>query len=303
MRRVALAGHYGAAVELDLCVSCNLVWFDGSETARLSGPGLLELIGRMAEAYDLPFEPLRPDTRCPRCAGPVKIVHNQSRWGHSVQLQCLRRDGAYQSFAEFLEEKGLLRPMSRVDRARLLRDRGRIDCVNCGAAIGANDERCPFCTSVPSLLDIARLARALDPEAMLEPHAVHDTAARQQAMQCAACGAALPPGDTMSCAQCGATLAIPSLREAYAAVQALAPALKANAEHPPPQVVKRRLDALDADLPRRREWAAEVEAEARARRGQGEQSFAWSSLLERGTNPVRAVLIGVAIWLVWRFWR
>ena len=303
MRRVALAGHYGAAVELDLCVSCNLVWFDGSETARLSGPGLLELIGRMAEAYDLPFEPLRPDTRCPRCAGPVKIVHNQSRWGHSVQLQCLRRDGAYQSFAEFLEEKGLLRPMSRIDRARLLRDRGRIDCVNWGAAIGANDERCPFCTSVPSLLDIARLARALDPEAMLEPHAVHDTAARQQAMQCAACGAALPPGDTMSCAQCGATLAIPSLREAYAAVQALAPALKANAEHPPPQVVKRRLDALDADLPRRREWAAEVEAEARARRGQGEQSFAWSSLLERGTNPVRAVLIGVAIWLVWRFWR
>lgn len=303
MRRVALAGHYGAAVELDLCVSCNLVWFDGSETARLSGPGLLELIGRMAEAYDLPFEPLRPDTRCPRCAGPVKIVHNQSRWGHSVQLQCLRRDGAYQSFAEFLEEKGLLRPMSRLDRARLLRDRGRIDCVNCGAAIGANDERCPFCTSVPSLLDIARLARALDPEAMLEPHAVHDTAARQQAMQCAACGAALPPGDTMSCAQCGATLAIPSLREAYAAVQALAPALEANAERPPPQVVKRRLDALDADLPRRREWAAEMEAEARARRGQSEQSFAWSSLLERGTNPVRAVLIGVAIWLVWRFWR
>ena len=303
MHRISLAGHYGAYVELDLCDSCNLVWFDGTETARLSGPGLLDLIGRMAEAYDLPFESLRPDTRCPRCAGPVKIVHNQSRWGHSVQLQCLRRDGAYQSFAEFLEEKGMLRPMSRLDRARLLRDRGRVDCVNCGAAIGVADEKCPFCKSVPSLLDIARLARALDPEATLEPQAVHDTEARQQAMQCAACGAALPPGDAMSCAQCGATLAIPSLREAYAAVQALASALKANVEHPPPQVVKRRLDALAEDLPRRREWVAAMAAETDARRGRGGPPIEWSSWTERGPHLVRAVLIGAAIWLVWRFWR
>lgn len=303
MRGLALAGHYGASVELDICDRCDLVWFDGTETAQLSGPGLLALIGRMAEAYDLPFEPLRRDARCPRCAGPVKIVHNQSRWGRSVQLQCVRRHGAYQSFAEFLEEKGLLRPMSRLDRARLLRDRGRIDCVNCGAAIGVSDERCPFCASVPSLLDIARLARALDPEAMLEPHAVHGTAARQQAMQCAACGAALPPGDAMSCAQCGATLAIPNLREANAAVQALAPMLKANADHPPPEVVKRRLDALAADLPRRREWVAGMEAETRARRGHGGPPIEWSAWVERGPHLVRAVLVGAAIWLVWRFWR
>ena len=30
--------------------SCDLVWFDGTETARLNGPGLLELIGMMAAA-------------------------------------------------------------------------------------------------------------------------------------------------------------------------------------------------------------------------------------------------------------
>ena len=301
MGRVALAGHYGAGVELDLCVSCNLVWFDGTETARLSGAGMLALIGRMAEAYDLPFQPLHPRTRCARCSGPVKIVHNQSRWGRSVQLQCLRRDGAYQSFAEFLEEKGLLRPMSRVDRARLLLDRGRIDCVNCGAAIGKADERCPYCTSVPSLLDVARLARALDPEAMLAPHELPRPAAQQQAMQCAACGAALPPGETMSCAQCSATLAIPTLREAYAAVEKLAPVLKANAERPPAEVIKRRLEAIQADLPRRREWVAGMEEEARQRRGHG-RPIQWSSWAERGPLLGRAMLIGAAIWVVWRFW-
>ncbi|HEY4958163.1 MAG TPA: hypothetical protein VII31_10145, partial [Caldimonas sp.] len=161
MQRLTLAGHYGHTVDLDMCRGCDLVWFDDTETSQLSGTSLLELIGAMASSHDLPHGLLGADARCPRCAGTLQIVHNQSRWGHSSQLQCLRRHGAYQSFAQFLEEKGLLRPMSRIDRAKLLQDRGRIECVNCGGEVGKDDERCPFCHSVPSLLDVARLARAL----------------------------------------------------------------------------------------------------------------------------------------------
>src|SRR5678815_1942770 len=227
MQRLALAGHYGLAVDLDLCRGCDLVWFDGSETAQLSGPSLLALIGHMAASRALPHEMLRSDARCPRCAGRLSIVHNQSRWGRSSQLQCARRHGAYQSFAQFLEEKGLLRPMSLIDRAKLLRDRGRIDCINCGGEVAKADERCPWCRSISSLLDVARLARALDPRDTIEAHAVHRTATRQGALQCAACGAALPEGETISCSQCGATLAITSLAEARAQVEALAPALRA----------------------------------------------------------------------------
>jgi len=100
--------------------------------------------------------------------------------------------------------------MSLIDRARLLRDRGRIDCINCGGEIAKADERCPWCRSIPSLLDVARLARALDPLDTIEAPAVYRTAARQGALQCAACGAALPEGETISCSQCGATLAITS---------------------------------------------------------------------------------------------
>ena len=49
MQRLTLAGHYGHSVDLDLCRGCDLVWFDGIETAQLSGgPALLELIGEMA---------------------------------------------------------------------------------------------------------------------------------------------------------------------------------------------------------------------------------------------------------------
>jgi Zn-finger nucleic acid-binding protein len=304
MQRVALPGHYGRAVEIDVCAGCHLVWFDLTETARLTGPGLLELIGRMAAAQRLPHEVLRKDAGCPRCRAGLKTVHNRSRWGESLQLECVARHGAYQSFAQFLQEKGLLRPMSRIDRARLLEQAGRIDCVNCGAAIGAADERCPYCQSVASLLDVARLARALDPEGAIEPQAVHAARAEQAAMQCGACGAALPPGQSLGCAQCGATLAISRLSEAHERVNALAPALRAHAFKPAPQIVKRRLDALDADLPRRREWVKGMEDDARQQRGShgyGDEAD-WRSLFSTQTNPLRAVLIALVIWFVWWYW-
>ena len=82
------------------------------------------------------------------------------------------------------------------------------------------------------------------------------------------------------------------LAEAHARVDALAPA-----------VVKRQLEVLEQDLSRRRAWAAEMEADARQGRGREvEDEFDGSSLFSRGTNPVRAVFIALAIWFVWYFW-
>ena len=304
MRRLELPGHYGRPVELDLCAGCHLVWFDLTETACLTGPALLALVGEMAGAQSLPHATLRADAACPRCRSGLKTVHNRSRWGASLQLECTARHGAYQSFAQFLQEKGLLRPMSAPDRARLLKAHGRLDCVNCGAAIGAADAACAYCGSVASLLDVARLARAFDPEGAFAPQAVHAVPARQQALQCAACGAALPAGDSIGCATCGATLAIDRLADAHRHVEALAPALRAHAHKPAPEVVKRRLDALAADLPRRRDWAREMEAETQRRRGFGAPQRAdddsdWHALFTLGTNPVRAVLLALVIWLAW----
>ncbi|MBC7940389.1 MAG: hypothetical protein H7Z19_11595, partial [Chitinophagaceae bacterium] len=276
MRELRLVGHYGSRVAIDLCAPCHLVWFDVVESARLSGPGLLELIGEMAQAQTLAHQPLRPDLPCPRCRAGVRTVHNRSRWGRSLQLECNQGHGAYQSFAEFLNEKGLLRPMSSADRARALQRDGALHCVNCGGAVGATDQACSWCRSVPALVDVARLARALDPEGATAAHAVHRTGTAATALACQDCaapqawqasGAAQSGVGAWTCQACGSTLTAPRLKEAHDEVSRLGPALQQHAKKPAPEIVHRRLQAQSAGLQRQRDRAAAMQAEADARAG------------------------------------
>ncbi len=262
-----LAGHYGQAVEVDLCPACHLVWFDAVESARLPGPALLALIGQMAAAQALAHQPLRHDLACPRCRGPVRTVHNQTRWGRSLQMECAQRHGAWQTFGQFLNEKGLLRPMSSADRARALQRAGALHCVNCGGALGQADTQCPFCATVPAVVDVARLARALDPEGATGGHSVHRAGTASTALRCAACGAAQGLDEGWQCRQCGATLTAPDLAEAHRQVSALGPALADHARRPSPEVVRQRLQAQSGGLERQRERAAAMQAEADARSG------------------------------------
>ena len=136
MQRLVLAGHYGQQVEIDLCAPCHLVWFDAVESVRLTGASMLALLGAMARAQSEPHQVFAKDARCPRCAGGVKAIHNRSRWGPTLQFECLRRHGAYQTFAQFLSEKGLIRPLSSADRAALLGREGGLACLNCTLPLG-----------------------------------------------------------------------------------------------------------------------------------------------------------------------
>jgi hypothetical protein len=259
-----LAGHYGQAVELDLCAPCHLVWFDSVESARLGGPAQLQLIGAMAAAQTLAHQPLKPALACARCRGPVHEVHNRTRFGQSRQLECRARHGAYQSFAQFLAERGLTRPMTSADRQRAHERDGAIACLNCGGAIAPADPACSWCGSVPALVDVARLARSLDPEGALEPQPVHGSSPRSITVSCAACGAAQSDQGVWRCEHCAATLAAPALAEAHQALLALGPALQAHARKPSADVVRRRLAAQEPALQRQRQRAAEMQAEADA---------------------------------------
>lgn len=262
-----LAGHYGQQVEIDLCAPCHLVWFDAIESARLSGPGLLSLIGEMAAAQTLAHQPLQPSPPCPRCAGPVRVVHNQTRWGKFQQLECTQRHGAYQSFAQFLSEKGLLRPMSSADRQRAWQREGAIHCVNCGGAVGQGDAQCPWCQSVPAVFDLPRLAQALDPDGATRVQAVHQARQQSTALGCQACGAALGADAAWQCPQCQATVTTPRLAQAYELISAMGPELAAHAKKPAAHWVQQRLAAQRGGLDRQRERARDMQTEADAALG------------------------------------
>jgi Zn-finger nucleic acid-binding protein len=286
-----LSGHYGHPVEVDLCPGCHLVWFDAVESARLPGPALLELIGQMAAAQELAHQPMKHDLACPRCRGRVRTVHNQTRWGRSLQMECAQRHGAWQTFGQFLNEKGLLRPMSSADRSRALARDGALHCVNCGGTLGQTDTLCPFCATVPAVVDVARLARALDPEGATSAHSVHRTGTASSALRCQACGAAQGLDEGWQCGQCGATLTAPDLAEAHRQVSALGPALAAHAQRPAPHVVEQRLKAQSAGLERQRARAAEMQAEADARNGAHDfKPFGRDRLGGRRLDPAERLL-------------
>lgn len=301
MQRLVLPGHYGQTVDLDLCGSCHLIWFDAVESARLSGLGLLELIGTMAQLQAEPHQLLSTAAHCPRCKGGLKTVHNQSRYGRSLQMECTRQHGALQTFAQFLAEKGLVRTMTRIDRAALLQRDGRIACLNCGADLAGHEESCSYCGTLPSLFDVARLARALDPEGATAGHAVHRSAAAHAQRACLACGAPMQDDDNVQCRQCGATLAISRLAEAHARVQVLGAALAEHARKPAAHVVEQRLAALEGGLERQREWARQMEAEAQAARSG--RSSADDNHYRLEASPRQIVFAALAALLVWWLWR
>jgi len=300
MRRLSLDGHYGQRVEIDRCGPCHLVWFDSVESVRLAGTGMLALLRDMAEAQREPHSTLKAEARCPRCSNGLKPVHNRSRWGPTLQLECRVRHGAYQTFAQFLSEKGLIRRLSSADRSALTARSAGLACLNCGAAMGSEDVRCTYCDSLPGLVDVARLAHAMDPEGATEALRVHGVAPQHASLHCLACGGALPTGLSASCTQCGATLAVAQLRDAVAAVGTLEEALRSHARSPAPHVKARRLAELDGDLGRRREWVRQMEAETEQGRSRSGDADFWADLRERPWSVAFAAALVVFAWFVLR---
>lgn len=284
MSVLKLAGHYGQSVEIDYCAPCHLLWFDTVESVRLTGASMLELVGAMAGAQQQPHQTLSKKIHCPRCQGGLKLIHNQTRWGATRQLECHQGHGIKQTFAQFLAEKGLLRALTVTDRTLLQRQGQVLHCLNCGATMTSeNPSACSYCESVPALLDIARLARAVDPEGATTQDSAHREAhlapKQHRVLDCHACGAALADEHALSCAQCGATRVGTGLQQAHEVLQGLLPTLRRHERKPAPHVVAQRLNVLRQDTAKRRDWVREMEASTRARRDEASSTHWLARLL------------------------
>lgn len=209
MAALRAEGHYGREVEIDLCEPCRLVWFDGLESVNLAGPGWISLL----ECLALEDPALLPwsgrEIGCPRCRQPLRAVHNRTRWGRFVALECPRREGCLQSHALLLAERGLVRPPTPRERHAASRA-GGWPCLNCGAPVEAAADECGHCRTPMLMVDLPRLAEALRPS---PADRATVSAGRPLAWPCAGCGQALDPTVTPECTQCGQAVFAPTLAD------------------------------------------------------------------------------------------
>lgn len=210
MQVLALPGHYGRQVVIDLCGGCRLVWFDTLESVNLSGRGWMQLLRQLhrADAAEAPWA--GRTLGCPLCRSPLQAVHNLTRFGRFAAVECKTGHGHLQSYALLLAERGLVRPMLPPERAALAAAHRALTCLNCGAPIAGHEDTCSHCTSPLVMIDLPRLAAALRARPG-DPLPTPD--GRLAAWHCAGCGQALDPTRRESCERCGQLVGVPTLAE------------------------------------------------------------------------------------------
>lgn len=246
MRKMGLAAHYKhqKPVNIDVCETCSLIWFDDTESARLAGPGLADLVRVIHQSmqHERPLEPLPLTLPCLHCGEPLKRVANLSRFGRTSQLECPQKHGAYQSFAQFLAEKGYFRPITWGDIKQLLASGKRLLCFNCGAALDPRPhDECQYCRSSLGLLDPARLARAIDIEGA---GANLTLAPTMKQSSCPCCGGAIDLTGEMACPHCKAVVRPEETQQALSAMEAAEAQVRRNHEAQLAEVSRRKLEAL-----------------------------------------------------------
>jgi hypothetical protein len=155
MTAETLETRLGGSVAIDLCLSCQVFWFDTYESLQLS-PGsvltLFRLIGAQAAAAP---KPRRPSPDCPRCGVALLETHDLQRQTHFQYLRCPNEHGRLITFVDFLREKDFIRPLSAGQIGEPGRTVQMVNCSNCGAPVDlAHSSTCAHCGTPLSLLDM-----------------------------------------------------------------------------------------------------------------------------------------------------
>lgn len=152
-----LAGHVGTTVTIDLCLPCQVFWFDARESLQLSPASTLQLFRLIGEQTPGERRVLSAAARCPRCNLGLRLVHDQQRTTRFQYRRCPDNHGRLITFFEFLKEKNFIKPMSDAQIEELRRHVAAVNCSNCGASIDLlRTSACEHCGSVLSLLDTSQ---------------------------------------------------------------------------------------------------------------------------------------------------
>lgn len=153
-------GHLGLPVAIDICRSCQVLWFDPREDLRLAPASTLKVFQIIANQAKAPAALLAATPpACPRCGLRLLETHDQQHATKFEYLRCARGHGRLVSFVNFLLEKDFIRPLSpeQIDELRE-RKIQVISCSKCGAPVDlTNGPICAHCGASLSMLDVSRM--------------------------------------------------------------------------------------------------------------------------------------------------
>jgi Zn-finger nucleic acid-binding protein len=159
MAALSLDGPYGGTLQIDLCHTCEGLWFDSHEHLQLTPRATLRLFEIIHDARRA-RQPLRTRLECPRCRLRLLATHDRQRNTPFQYWRCGRGHGRFITFFDFLRQKDFVRPLDARQVAELKASVQSVNCSNCGAPIDlANASVCGYCRTPLSMLDFAQVGR------------------------------------------------------------------------------------------------------------------------------------------------
>ncbi len=162
MQMHTLPANDGGSVDLDLCFTCQGLWFDPQENLKLSPAAVATLFRLLHEHREDARQPLSKAVSCPRCNTSLAQGFDVVRSGRYITYRCPNRHGRFSAFSAFMVEKGFVRMLTRPEIEDIAKRVAVIHCSSCGAPVDIRkDHACPHCQSAFSLLDPHAVEQAL----------------------------------------------------------------------------------------------------------------------------------------------
>ena len=139
---------------VDLCSTCQVVWFDTYESLQLTPGATLDLFRAIHAGQRARGRPIVPPLSCPRCDTVLALTQDLQHTTRFSYYRCRYGHGRLTPFFQFLREKNFIRPLDPRELARLAANVKTIRCASCGAPVDlAHATVCPYCQSPIMVLD------------------------------------------------------------------------------------------------------------------------------------------------------
>ena len=169
MAPVNIPGRVQAVIDIDLCFSCQGIWFDSFESLQIAPDGIIQLFKLLRAHRDDPRQPRGGEMSCPRCGKVLAATRDLVKSGHFNYHRCPGGHGRFVGFSQFMIEKGFVRQLTGAEITALQARIGVIHCGSCGAPVDIRTEdACSHCGSPSAILEPEAEDKALQGDQQAE---------------------------------------------------------------------------------------------------------------------------------------